>query len=95
MPARKPKADADAQTEVQAVAAEPLATELRERDSCRCGAQFLNGAWWTRMGGLGHTHESVRALRAQATEAAQPVTPDAPKPATKPRVRKPSPAAED
>jgi hypothetical protein len=31
-------------------------TSATEGDSCACGAQFLNGAWWTRMGGLGHTH---------------------------------------
>ena len=29
----------------------------QEGDHCMCDAQFLNGAWWIRMRGLGHTHK--------------------------------------
>jgi hypothetical protein len=36
-----------------------------EGSACYCGAQFTNGVWWTRMGGLGHEHRA----RASSHEA--------------------------
>ena len=37
-----------------------LEDDPRDGEHCRCGAQFLNGAWWTRMNGLGHPHAVAR-----------------------------------
>lgn len=32
-------------------------TSVREGAHCTCGAMFMNGAWWSRIGmGLGHAH---------------------------------------
>jgi hypothetical protein len=38
----------------------PVLTE--EGDHCRCGAQYQNGVWCTRMRGLGHEHMVRRPL---------------------------------
>ncbi len=37
--------------------AEMTEETIAEGTHCACGAMFMNGAWWTRIGsGLGHAH---------------------------------------
>lgn len=48
----RPTINVETNAELSTNAPAPL--QYQEGDHCRCGAQYQNGVWCTRMNGLGH-----------------------------------------
>ncbi len=63
----RPTINVETNAELSTNAPAPL--QYQEGDHCRCGAQYQNGVWCTRMNGLGHEHTTRRPLAPERSPA--------------------------